>query len=114
MTPQDVLRPEHVAAGSGGFRFRCEFLHKAMLPQLGSPVRYRVSSNSRGALDPRPDATPPTIQSTSPNPAILTSINSAFNVSGASTFNSITLNKNYVDPSGNALTFIIIHLVHIY
>jgi hypothetical protein len=42
-----------------------------MLPPLGSPVKYRVSSHSRGALDSRPDATPPTIQYTSPNLAIL-------------------------------------------
>ncbi len=45
-----------------------------MLPRLGSPFRDGVSSHSRGALDPRPDVTPPTIQYTSLNPAILINI----------------------------------------
>jgi hypothetical protein len=42
-----------------------------------------------------------------------TTILSSLNVPGVSSFNSITLNTNYNDPSGNSLNFIIIHLVRL-
>ena len=51
-----------VPAGSGGSHFRCEFLHTTVLPRLprGRMLVAGSTAHSRGALDPRPDSTPPT------------------------------------------------------
>ncbi len=41
-SPETSFALNEVPAGSCEFLFRCEFLHKAMLSLLGSPVSYRV------------------------------------------------------------------------
>ena len=59
-------------AGSCEVHLRCRFLLREGGPPVsGRPMPELDQPLAAGALDPRPDTTPPTIQYTSPNPANL-------------------------------------------